>query len=323
MENSDKIAEIEKISNEIERCMNLFPQKDYLHKSYSSKGFDNDDVSKSQAKRLAKRKKMHPDNLKSITEKLQDDETDDDELSGDDGNCIESQSWVIETLKPEDPRPQGPKELKERLNAKLMEKMAARKSKKRTPEEQMEITKRRKLEKARYKKKKKRLSQQINGNKNGAGFHDENKLSQPETKVNKSENFVYSKFDLATKATVEDTKPKNKLKRKAEAMLSIASKKKKQMERTREKNPEKADRLEAAQEMKRAELKASGEKLKDDIGLLKKTLKKKEQRKKKSKKEWAERNQKVEEKHQRKQDRRSRNIQNKKDKKKAFRKNGF
>ena len=42
MENSDKIAEIEKISNEIERCMNLFPQKDYLHKSYSSKGFDND-----------------------------------------------------------------------------------------------------------------------------------------------------------------------------------------------------------------------------------------------------------------------------------------
>ena len=37
-------------------------------------------------------------------------------------------------------------------------------------------------------------SQQINGNKNGAGFHDENKLSQPETKVNKSENFVFSKF---------------------------------------------------------------------------------------------------------------------------------
>lgn len=43
------------------------------------------DVSKSQAKRLAKRKKMHPDNLKSITEKLQD-ESDDEELSGDDGN---------------------------------------------------------------------------------------------------------------------------------------------------------------------------------------------------------------------------------------------
>lgn len=42
MEYSDKIAEIEKISNEIERCMNLFPQKDYLHKSYSSKGFDKD-----------------------------------------------------------------------------------------------------------------------------------------------------------------------------------------------------------------------------------------------------------------------------------------
>jgi len=106
-------------------------------------------------------------------------------------------------------------------------------------------------------------------------------------------------------------------------MLSIASKKKKQMERTREKNPEKADRLEAAQDMKRAEWKASGEKLKDDIGLLKKTIKKKEQMKKKSKKEWAERNKKTEEKKQRKQDRRSRNIQNKKDKKKTFRKNGF
>merc|ERR1712096_356972 len=91
-------------------------------------------------------------------------------------------------------------------------------------------------------------------------------------------------FDLATKATVEDKKPKNKLKRKAETMLSIASKKKKQMERTREKNPEKADRLEAAQDMKRAEWKASGEKLKDDIGLLKKTIKKKEQMKKKRKK---------------------------------------
>lgn len=38
-----------------------------------------------------------------------------------------------------------------------MEKMNARKSKKRTPEEQIEVTKRRKLEKARYKKKKQRL----------------------------------------------------------------------------------------------------------------------------------------------------------------------
>merc|ERR1712096_543409 len=240
MEVSDIQKEIEEINNEIERCINLFPQKDYLLKSFSSNDYDKDDVSKSQAKKLAKRKKMHPDNLKSTTEKLQD-ETGDEEMNGNEDTYDESQSWVIETLKPEDPRPQGPKELKERLNAKLQEKVNARKSKKRTPEEQLEIAKRRKLEKTRYKKKKKRLSLLSNGKKNGVNldFNSDSKLTSSESKINKSENFVYSKFDLATKATVEDKKPKNKLKRKAETMLSIASKKKKQMERTRKRIPKK------------------------------------------------------------------------------------
>lgn len=241
MEVSDIQTEIEEINDEIERCLNLFPQKDYLLKSFSSKDYDKDDVSKSQAKKLAKRKKMHPDNLKSTTEKLED-ETDDEEMSGNEDTYDGSQSWVIETLKPENPGSQGPKELKERLNEKLREKENARKSKKRTPEEQLEITKRRKLEKARYKKKKKRLSLLSNGKKNGVNFDSDSKLTSSESKINKSENFVYSKFDLATKATVEDKKPKNKLKRKAETLLIIADKKKKQMEQTREKNPEKADR---------------------------------------------------------------------------------
>ena len=31
-----------KKNDELERCMNLFPQKDYLYKSYSSGGFDKD-----------------------------------------------------------------------------------------------------------------------------------------------------------------------------------------------------------------------------------------------------------------------------------------
>ena len=75
--------------------------------------------------------------------------------------------------------------------------------------------------------------------------------------------------------------------------------------------------------MKRAELKASGEKLKDDLSLLKKTLKKKEQMKNKSKREWEERSRMVEEKREKKQERRSRNIKKKKDEKKAFRRNGF
>ena len=36
------IEDIEKINDEVERCLNLFPQKDYLYRSYSSEGFDKD-----------------------------------------------------------------------------------------------------------------------------------------------------------------------------------------------------------------------------------------------------------------------------------------
>ena len=72
-------------------------------------------------------------------------------------------------------------------------------------------------------------------------MYDEGKSHQQEAKVHKQEGFVYNKFSLATPATVE--KPTNKLKRKAEIMLAIANKKKKQMEMTREKNPEKAKRF--------------------------------------------------------------------------------
>ena len=43
-------------------------------------------MSKSQAKKLAKRSKMHPDNLKSIAEKIEE-ETDDEEESGEDESC--------------------------------------------------------------------------------------------------------------------------------------------------------------------------------------------------------------------------------------------
>ena len=72
-------------------------------------------------------------------------------------------------------------------------------------------------------------------------MYDESKSHQQATKVHKQEGFMYNKFSLASNATVE--KPTNKLKRKAEIMLAIANKKKKQMELTREKNPEKADRF--------------------------------------------------------------------------------
>ena len=42
MEVSDIQKEIEEINNEIERCINLFPQKDYLLKSFSSNDYDKD-----------------------------------------------------------------------------------------------------------------------------------------------------------------------------------------------------------------------------------------------------------------------------------------
>ena len=44
------------------------------------------DVSKSQAKRLAKRNKMHPDNLKSIAETIEE-ETEDEDTSGEEESC--------------------------------------------------------------------------------------------------------------------------------------------------------------------------------------------------------------------------------------------
>ena len=44
-------------------------------------------MSKSQAKRLAKRNKMHPDNLKSIAEKIEEEAEDEEDASEEDKSC--------------------------------------------------------------------------------------------------------------------------------------------------------------------------------------------------------------------------------------------
>lgn len=136
--------------------------------------------------------------------------------------------------------------------------------------------------------------------------------------VDKEGKLVFSKFDFTKND--EKEKPKNSLHGKDfKRLLEKIEKRKSKIENLKEKDAEKAKKLEQRNAWQSVMLRAEGEKVKDDPALLKKALKKKEKMREKKKAKWTERQDTVNKKIEKRQEKRQKNIkerkQTKKDKK--------
>ena len=145
--------------------------------------------------------------------------------------------------------------------------------------------------------------------------------------LNQNGQIVYSKFDFSVDGGAKTNGVKNKSKvAKISANSNVKPKdykilvkklqeKKEKMTKLKETEPEKAFELETNEKWRTVLDKASGVKVKDDIDLLKKSIKRGEKKKEKARKEWSERKQKVEHSKQKAQEKRTKNIELRKDKK--------
>lgn len=98
-------------------------------------------------------------------------------------------------------------------------------------------------------------------------------------------------------------------------LLKKAEEREIRLERMAERDPEKADALKDEIKWTRALKRASGDKVKDNVELLKKGIKRKESVKHQKKKKWGQRVKEVNDKKQTKQQKRQTNLQKVKDKK--------
>uniref|UniRef100_A0A1I7ZVW7 SURF6 domain-containing protein n=1 Tax=Steinernema glaseri TaxID=37863 RepID=A0A1I7ZVW7_9BILA len=130
-------------------------------------------------------------------------------------------------------------------------------------------------------------------------------------------DLVFSKFDFV----IKEGQKKVGLKEKRDKfqgkdykrLLEKAEKRKERIESVREKNPEKAERIEDNIRWSNAMSRAEGVKVKDDIGLLKKSLKRKEKMKEQKKKKWSHREKQVKADEEKKQQKRETNLQKRRD----------
>ena len=127
----------------------------------------------------------------------------------------------------------------------------------------------------------------------------------------KTEKVIFSKFDFSSSEVLPD-QPKRKANDPKAALAKIALNKEK-MESMIEKGlTDKVKRIESKAAWATAIDKAEGVKVKDDVELLKKSLKKQEQKKRSSKKKWEERAENVEKKMGGRQEKRKDNLQKRK-----------
>lgn len=128
------------------------------------------------------------------------------------------------------------------------------------------------------------------------------KKAAPKAVFNKEGKIVYSKFDLCQKG---GEKKKTNLKK----ALKQAKKEENVLKKMEEENPERASEMSDKKMWRRALDKAEGVKMRDDIEMIGKSLKKKKERKKKSQKMWKERIQHVDDMQKQRQEKRKANIQ--------------
>lgn len=140
--------------------------------------------------------------------------------------------------------------------------------------------------------------------------------------LNKNGEVVYSKFDFTADKTLKTKKkddkitPVNVKAKDYKKLLKKLHEQKEKIEELKKTEPEKASELELKSKWRAAMDKASGLKVKDDVNLLKKSVKRMEKKKEKSKKNWDERKKEVEERKNKVQEKRRKNIEKRKEKNK-------
>lgn len=140
--------------------------------------------------------------------------------------------------------------------------------------------------------------------------------------LNKNGEIVYSKFDFTADKTIQDKKKKDNKKltpinpkpKDYKKLLNKLEKEQEQLKELKEKDPAKAKELEMKNKWKAAFNKAAGVKVKDDVTLLSKSIKRMDKKKQKAKKSWDQRTKAVEERKAMAQDKRKKNLEKRKDK---------
>jgi hypothetical protein len=196
-----------------------------------------------------------------------------------------------------------------------------------------------KLSKKQQEKKEKRKLENLNleltqssGDDTTNGGKSPNKV-QKKPILNQNGQIVYSKFDFSvdgvdslkngnnsnggSKSKHSKVNANSNVKPKDyKVLVKKLQEKKEKLTKLKETEPEKAFEMETNEKWRTALDKASGVKVKDDIDLLKRSIKRVEKKKEKTRKEWSERVQKVEHSKQKAQEKRNKNIEARKDKKK-------
>ncbi|KAI8910208.1 surfeit locus protein 6-domain-containing protein [Gorgonomyces haynaldii] len=127
-------------------------------------------------------------------------------------------------------------------------------------------------------------------------------VEKPVKKEEKESSVVFGKLDFG-----EEDQKKKKID--ALGLLKKAQAKKEKLQELKETDAEKAQAIIEKEKWSKVMKQATGEKLKDDIKLLKKTVKRKEQDKQKSSQEWKDREQAKQKEQQDRQKKRQENIQ--------------
>lgn len=147
-----------------------------------------------------------------------------------------------------------------------------------------------------------------------------NSIQNRKQVLNRNGQVVFSKFDftadksLKAKPSKANEKTLRENPKDYKQLIKKLQDKREHIDKLKITEPEKANELEINDKWKTAIDKASGVKVKDDIALLKKTVKKIEKKKDRSKKKWQERVKDVESIKAKSQDKRNKNIEKRKEK---------
>lgn len=152
--------------------------------------------------------------------------------------------------------------------------------------------------------------------------HEEaNSISERKQILNRSGQVVFSKFDFTADKTVKKTQKRSDSEKNLrenpkdyKKLIKKLQDKREHIDNLKLTEPEKAVEMETTDKWKTAIDKAAGVKVKDDINLLKKSLKKVEKKKEKTKRDWNERVKDVKRIKEKAQDKRQKNIEKRREK---------
>ncbi|KAM4696073.1 surfeit locus protein 6 [Rhinophrynus dorsalis] len=214
--------------------------------------------------------------------------------------------------------------LKKRLHEKIQESRGQVSNKSLTPEEAEKRRQRRKQERERKKRKRKEIKKasQILEDNEASGVK-QNTETNSEKKEKDQTQLVFNKVEVHNEPlnkVMQKKEKKERVKgnltpltgRNYKQLLSRLELRKNKLEALKDNDPEKAKEFESKMKWTNVLYKAEGVKIKDDEGMLKTALKRKEKQKEQRKKRWAKRTEQTAERMQNRQDKRHRNIQKKK-----------